>query len=88
MIHTQQNQESEINKPKNFIVNETNNKFVENTLNKSKQLQITNNQRTFTQSAIINTQMNNSILQTQQINQIKKDADNSKKLNVSANNVL
>ena len=60
MIHTQQNQESAINKPKNLIVNETNNKFIENKINKSKNLSHinTNIERTITQSAIINTQMN------------------------------
>lgn len=88
MIHTQQNQESAINKPKNLIVNETNNKFIENKINKSKNLSHinTNIERTITQSAIINTQMNHSILQTQN-NPFKKDRDNSK-LNISANNIL
>ena len=82
MIHTQQNQESTINKPKNFVVNETNYKFVEN-LNKSNQ---NNNERTVTQSGVLNTQINNSIMNTQQ-NQVTKN-DIGKKLNISANQGL
>jgi hypothetical protein len=80
MIHTQQNQESVINKPKNLIVNETNNKFQENSLNKSKN---NYNERTVTQSAVVNTQFNNSILNTQQNLPSKNEG---KKLNISANN--
>jgi len=77
MIHTQQNQECAINKPKTFIVNETNYKFIENNLNKSNQGY---GDRTVTQSAVLNTHFNSSVLNTQQ-NATKKD----KKLNISDN---
>jgi len=82
MIHTQQNQESTINKPKNFIVNETNYKFIENNLNKSNQLM---GERTVTQSAVMNTQFNSSILQTQQQTQQNAPKSGNKKLNISDN---
>ena len=79
MIHTQQNQESAINKPKNLIVNETSNKFQENNNYQPK-----NNyyERNITQSAIINTQLNNGTFPTQQNIPTKNE---NKKLNVSAN---
>lgn len=79
MIHTQQHQESAINKPKNLIVNETSNKFQENNITFPK-----NNyyEKNVTQSAIINTQLNNSTFQTQQNHPNKNE---NKKLNISAN---
>lgn len=80
MIHTQQNQESAINKPKNLIVNETSNKFQENNNYQSK-----NNyyEKNITQSAIMNTQLNNSTMMPSQQNVATKNEN--KKLNVSAN---
>ena len=79
MIHTQSHQESAINKPKNLIVNETSNKFQENSLIQNKS---NNFERTITQTGVMNTHMNNSFLHTQQNIPTKKE---NKKLNISAN---